>query len=157
MTPGRVTPDHLTATLHRCAGPDLDAATLYGLLRLRVEVFVVEQRCPYLEVDGLDLLGGTRHYWLDDGERMIAGLRLLTDDDGARRIGRVCTDRRFRGRGHAAALIGAALAEVGEGTCHLNAQSHLAAMYARHGFAVSGPEFVEDGIPHLPMSRAARP
>lgn len=147
----------MTAAALQRLGPDLDAAMLYGLLALRVEVFVVEQDCPYRELDGLDLLPGARHFWLaDDNGRIFSTLRLL--DDGEQfRIGRVCTAADERGRGHTARLMRAALDEVGERPCRLNAQSYLTAMYARHGFAVDGPEFMEDGIPHVPMLRSGRP
>ena len=143
------------AALHR-RGPDLDAAMLYGLLALRVEVFVVEQDCPYRELDGLDLLPGTRHFWVQDAGRIVSTLRLV-DEGSAVRIGRVCTAADERGRGHTARLMRAALDEVGERPCRLNAQSYLTAMYTRHGFAVDGAEFVEDGIPHVPMLRSGRP
>lgn len=141
-------------------GSDLDAATLYGLLTLRVEVFVVEQDCPYRELDGADLLPGTRHFWLTaDGGRIVSTLRLLAPDpqDGSPyRIGRVCTAAEERGRGHTARLMAAALAVVADAPCVLNAQTYLTGMYARYGFAVDGPEFVEDGIAHVPMRRTAR-
>jgi ElaA protein len=71
---------------------DLDATTLYELLRLRVDVFVVEQRCPYPELDGRDTEPATRHLWLPDPERggsPVAYLRLLAEPDQAVRIGRV--------------------------------------------------------------------
>jgi len=60
----------MTVALRRSWAKDLDAATLYELLKLRVEVFVVEQACPYPELDGVDLLAETRHFWLEnpDGE-----------------------------------------------------------------------------------------
>ena len=71
--------------LRRSWAGDLDAATLYELLRLRVEVFVVEQRCPYPELDGQDLLAGTRHFWFEDADgRVIATLRLIEDHRQAR-------------------------------------------------------------------------
>jgi ElaA protein len=147
----------VTPSLRRSWGKDLDAATLYQLLKLRVEVFVVEQSCPYPELDGRDLLTDTRHFWLEDVDgEVISTLRLMEEHPGghkAFRIGRVCTRREDRGNGHTARLMLAALADVGHHPCHLNAQSYLVDMYAAHGFVISGEEFIEDGIPHLPMSR----
>ncbi len=147
----------MTHPLRRSSGPDLDAATLYELLRLRVEVFVVEQSCAYQEVDGRDLESQTRHFWLEDAAgEVISALRLMTDIPGgstALRIGRVCTRAEHRWRGHSDRLMRAALADVGGRPCRISAQSYLAEMYARHGFVVDGEEFVEDGIPHLPMLR----
>src|SRR5690606_7197202 len=77
------------ASLHVAAFADLDAATLYALLRLRVDVFVVEQRCPYPELDGRDTEPATRHLWLELSRTPVAYLRILAEPDGAARIGRV--------------------------------------------------------------------
>lgn len=143
----------MTVALRRSWGRDLDAATLYALLRLRVDVFVVEQSCPYPELDGRDLAESTRHFWLESpGGEVISTLRLL-GDPGEFRIGRVCTRAADRGHGHTSRLMEAALAEVGPQRCRISAQSYLADMYARHGFVLDGEEFVEDGIPHVPMVR----
>jgi ElaA protein len=150
----------VTAALRRCRGTELDAATLYELLKLRVEVFVVEQNCPYPELDGRDLLADTRHFWLANPAAAVTStLRLMEEFPHGRkvfRIGRVATMKTERGRGHSTRLMQAALAEVGDDSCAISAQSHLVAMYARYGFAADGAEFVEDGIPHVPMLRAAR-
>lgn len=143
----------MTVALRRSWGRDLDAATLYALLTLRVDVFVVEQNCPYPELDGRDLEETTRHLWLENaGGEVISTLRLM-EDPGQFRIGRVCTRAADRGHGHTSRLMDAALAEVGPHRCRISAQSYLADMYARHGFVVDGEEFVEDGIPHVPMVR----
>ena len=138
----------------------MDAATLYELLKLRVEVFVVEQACPYPELDGRDLLPETRHFWLE-GEHgeVVSTLRLMeehTGGDKAFRIGRVCTKREHRGHGHTHRLLAAALAEVGDYECRIDAQTYLAEMYGRHGFVTDGAEFLEDGIPHVAMVRPGR-
>ena len=148
----------MTFALRRCWGQDLDTSTLYELLKLRVEVFVVEQACPYPELDGRDLQSQTRHFWLQEptGD-VISVLRLMEENPNGRklfRIGRVCTKQSARGGGHATRLLQAALADVGEHPCHLNAQTYLVEMYSRHGFVVAGDEFTEDGIPHVPMLRA---
>jgi ElaA protein len=136
---------------------DLGPAELYGLLALRTEVFVVEQHCPYPELDGRDAEPGTWHVWLPGTSplRPAACLRVLAEPAGGARIGRVCTAAGQRGRGLAAVLMRRALALIGDGPVVLHAQSHLASYYARFGFAVAGPEFTEDGIPHLPMRREA--
>lgn len=162
---------------------ELDPATLYDLLRLRTDVFVVEQRCPYAELDGRDTEPGTRHLWIPGpagertnvsnrelreepndcarGPRSAAGtlayLRLLAEPDGRARIGRVCTAATARGRGLATQLMAAALDLVGDRECVLDAQTHLVGFYERFGFAVAGAEFLQDGIPHTPMRRDGRP
>jgi ElaA protein len=145
-----------TVSLKRAWAADLDTATLYKLLKLRVQVFVVEQKCAYPELDGLDLLPETRHLWLDDEDEAISTLRLLEEHaDGVKsfRIGRLCTAPAARGHGYTTRLLRAALAETGSATVRLNAQTYLMEMYTKHGFAVDGEEYIEDGIPHIPMRR----
>ena len=128
---------------------ELDAPTLYALLRLRVDVFVVEQQCPYAELDGRDTEPETQHAWVESAGSVVGYLRVLQDPDAAR-IGRVCVASHARGQGVAEQLMHATLARV-PGPVVLAAQSHLAGWYARLGFLVDGAGFVEDGIPHVPM------
>ncbi|MGW4767627.1 GNAT family N-acetyltransferase [Nocardia sp. NPDC004278] len=145
-----------TVALKRSWALDLDTATLYQLLKLRVEVFVVEQKCAYPELDGLDLLPETRHFWLDDEGEVISTLRLREEhENGVKsfRIGRVCTAVPARGHGYTTRLVQAALAEAGSATVRLSAQTYLVDMYAKFGFKPDGEEFEEDGIMHLPMRR----
>lgn len=147
----------MTVALRRSWAKDLDAATLYELLKLRVEVFVVEQACPYPELDGRDLLAETRHFWLEgDAGQVISTLRLMEEHPGGEkvfRIGRVCTKRADRGHGHTSRLMQAAIAEVGNYPCRIDAQTYLQDMYSAHGFVRDGEEYLEDGIPHVPMIR----
>ncbi|BAL92047.1 putative GCN5-related N-acetyltransferase [Actinoplanes missouriensis 431] len=133
---------------------DLDTTTLYAILRLRVDVFVVEQECPYPELDGRDTEPGTRHLWFERGGEVRAYLRVLRDPD-AERIGRVVTAKDARGAGLAGRLITEALTVIGNRPAVLHAQAHLADYYATFGFAPSGPEYLEDGIPHIPMAKPA--
>lgn len=131
---------------------DLSPRELHDILRLRVDVFVVEQDCPYPEIDGRDPEPGTRHVWLaEPGGPPLAYVRLL-DDTAHRRVGRVVTAPVARGRGLAARLIDHVVA-TSDGPWVLDAQAHLAEWYGRLGFRVDGDGFVEDGIPHLPMRR----
>jgi ElaA protein len=151
----------MTAALRRAWAKDLDVPTLYALLKLRVEVFVVEQARPYPELDGRDLLAETRHFWLEapDGE-VICTLRLMEEHAGghkAFRLGRLCTERSARGQGHTTRLLRAALAEVGDYPCRINAQIYLTDMYAQHGFVRDGDDFVDDGVPHVPMLKPGSP
>ncbi len=131
---------------------ELDGRTAYALWALRESVFVVEQDCPYQELDGRDHEPGTRHLWVEHEGRPVAYLRLLEDAEGTR-IGRVLVAREHRGRGLADTLLTTALELVGDRTAHLDAQSYLAGWYTRYGFRPVGPEFLEDGIPHVPMRR----
>ena len=135
---------------------DLDPLTAYHLWALRSEVFVVEQDCPYLDLDGRDLDPGTRHVWIERAGAPVATLRVLDDadaDGGALRIGRVATSLAWRGRGLAGLLVSSVVDGAGERDVVLDAQSHLADWYGAFGFVPSGRGFVEDGIPHTPMRR----
>jgi ElaA protein len=130
---------------------ELTTGQFHDLLRLRVDVFVVEQACPYPELDGRDLEPGTTHLWVDVDGEVAATLRLLTDAD-CHRIGRVATAVAHRGNGHAAALVNQAM-ELCDGPVELDAQTYLKNWYQNFGFVQNGEEFVEDGIPHVPMRR----
>jgi len=144
-----VTVSHRTSPLS-----DMAPATLYAVLRLRVDVFVVEQECAYAELDGRDLEAGARMIWAEEDGEVLATVRVLHDGED-RRIGRVATAASARGRGIAADLMRRALVECGPRRIRLDAQAHLEHWYARFGFAVDGEPFVEDAIPHVPMSRPA--
>ncbi|HWL41683.1 MAG TPA: GNAT family N-acetyltransferase [Ilumatobacter sp.] len=136
--------------IHDRAFAELTVAELYDILRLRSEVFVVEQECTYLDPDGRDTDAGTRHVWT--GSPIDAYLRVLDDGD-AHRIGRVVTRPGARSSGLAAQLVEHVLA-TSAGPWVLDAQSYLTGWYERLGFAVAGAEYLEDGIPHTPMRRA---
>ena len=142
---------HQAPRLHQAAFAELDAATLYAILRLRAEVFVVEQACVYLDPDGRDLEAGARQLWVEvDGEVVATG-RVLDDGD-ARRIGRIATAPAHRGRGLAATLVRHFL-DSSPGPWRLDAQAHLSDWYGRFGFEVCGPVYDDDGIDHVPMAR----
>jgi predicted GNAT family N-acyltransferase len=125
---------------------------VYALCRLRVDVFVVEQECPYPELDGRDIEPGTVHVWLQNDGQVAATIRVL-DDGATRAIGRVATAAGFRGRGLAARLMTEGIALCEGFPITLGAQAHLEGWYERFGFRRSGPGYVEDGIPHVPMRR----
>lgn len=140
--------------VHAAAFDELDGRTAYALWRLRSSVFVVEQDCVYLDLDGRDLEPGTRHVWAESGtdDGPVGYLRVL--DDGAHaRIGRVLVAPSHRGTGLGDALVRAALDVTGERPSVLSAQSPLARWYAGFGYVRDGEDFVEDGIPHTPMRR----
>jgi predicted GNAT family N-acyltransferase len=131
---------------------ELTPFEVYALCRLRVDVFVVEQECPYPELDGRDVEPATVHLWLESDGEIAATIRLL-DDGASRAIGRVATAAPFRGQGLAARLIEEGIARCGDVPVTLGAQAHLEGWYERFGFRRSGPGYVEDGIPHVPMRR----
>jgi ElaA protein len=131
----------------------LDPVTLYRMLALRNEVFVVEQTCIYLDLDGRDLEPSARMVWAERDGSVLATLRLLVDPDGSARIGRVVTAAAARGAGLAARIVARAL-ELADGRAVvLDSQAHLADWYRRFGFERTGPDFDEDGILHTPMRR----
>jgi ElaA protein len=129
----------------------MEPGTLYRVLRLRVDVFVVEQHCPYPELDGRDLEAGTRQIWLERDGEVVVTLRLLTEPSGQIRIGRVATAPTARSQGLARRLMLRALELAGDQDVVLDAQTYLEAWYARFGFVRVGPEYLDDGIPHIPM------
>lgn len=128
----------------------LDISAAYDVWRLRQQVFVVEQACPYPDLDGRDDEPGTRHVLLRDGVRLVGYARVL--DDGATwRIGRVVLAAEARGRGLADTVMQTALDVCPDRDIVLDAQAPLAPWYATFGFEIAGEEFLEDGIAHLPM------
>ncbi|MHA3701749.1 GNAT family N-acetyltransferase [Jatrophihabitans sp. YIM 134969] len=147
----------MDVALHHGRVEDLDPAVLYAVLRLRVDVFVVEQECAYPELDGRDLEPDAVLHWATDPSGAVVGtLRVLHDANGDVRIGRVATAVSARGAGLAARMVTAVLDSApADVDVVLDAQSHLAGWYARFGFTVAGEEYVEDGIPHVPMRRIA--
>jgi ElaA protein len=151
----------VTTTLHSARPTDLAVRLAYQILRLRVDVFVVEQECAYPELDGRDLESDALWVWVQDdeaiGNPVLATLRVLRDPDGRARIGRVATAEHARSNGTASRLMRHALEVVGDGVgITLDAQAHLEGWYGRFGFSRSGEEFIEDDIPHVPMCRPAR-
>ncbi|SMC27562.1 ElaA protein [Andreprevotia lacus DSM 23236] len=137
-----------------------DARTLYAYLKLRVDIFVVEQNCPYPELDDLDLQA--RHLLGHDEQgRVLACLRLVPPGlkYAQPSLGRVVIAPAARGTGAGHQLIAEALRHsdaLYPGMAHqIGAQAHLAGFYGRHGFVQNGDVYDEDGIPHIHMLRAA--
>jgi ElaA protein len=132
---------------------DLDTTTLYQILKLRSDVFVVEQKSIYADLDGRDTEPGTRHLWIERDGEIRAYLRILADN-GTERIGRVVTAPGARGAGLAGRLVAEAVTIIGNRPSVLDAQTPLKNFYAKFGYRQTGPEFLEDGIPHIPMAKA---
>jgi ElaA protein len=151
----------VTVEVLTVAFDDLPARTAYDVWRLRQQVFVVEQDCPYPDLDGRDLEPTTRHVVLldEDAEpdaQVVGTLRVLDDGDWAR-IGRVVVAPAARGRGLATVLMDEAMAVCGDREVRLDAQTGLTGFYEGYGFEVTGPEFDEDGVMHVPMRRISGP
>lgn len=128
---------------------------LYDMLALREAVFVVEQTCVYQELDGLDKMA--EHLVALQNDTVVACLRVLPSDENESRIriGRVAVSSGWRKRGIARLMMQSAIDKVRQDnpSCgvFLDAQTYLQAFYESMGFQVCGSEFLEDGIPHIPM------
>ena len=139
----------------------MDAASLYRVLQLRAQVFVVEQTCVFQDMDGLDprcvhLLGeaetGSEPGLLAYARLLPAGLAFAEAS-----IGRVVTAPATRGSGVGHALMSEAIAQLqrlwGEQPIRIGAQAHLQAFYRQHGFVPQCDLYLEDGIDHFEMFR----
>jgi ElaA protein len=136
---------------------DLSLRELYAIGRLRQEVFVVEQNCPYIDFDGRDDQCYHLMFWDAEGE-LVAYARLVPKglsypDEPS--IGRVITSQKARGTGLGRRLMLAAVAECfrlwGESTIRISAQTYLLSFYSALGFVSTGKEYLEDDIPHTEM------
>lgn len=143
----------MVRVIHSLSWNELTPRQIHDIVRLRVDVFVVEQACPYPELDGRDLEPGTVHVFAEVRGAVGGYLRILDDTGRVRRIGRVCVRADARGTGIAGQLMGRALEVIDSAPSVLDAQAHLAGWYTRFGYEVAGTEFVEDGISHVPMRR----
>ncbi len=132
---------------------ELSTRELYDILLLRVNVFVVEQRCPYPELDGLDRTA--LHVWLRDGDDIAAYLRVMPRGAEGKHaaIGRVIAARRRQGLGTRVLREGIRLARerFGAEDIYLEAQTYARSLYEKQGFRPVTEEFLEDGIPHVGM------
>lgn len=140
---------------------ELTTDELYSVLKLRTDVFFVEQRVDEEELDDRDQEPGTRHYWIADDRGAAAYLRVLLNSepehrDARRIIGRVVVRADRRGEGLAQVLLERALADLSGESVLLHAQEYVAPLYAKFGFEPFGDVYIEATIPHLSMYRAAR-
>lgn len=140
-------------TWHDSSFDALTLTQLYGILALRQRIFVVEQRCAYLDADGHDLV--SRHLWAEREGAIVAYLRILpagvTFDEVA--IGRVAIAHELRRTGLGRELMRRGIAHAGHVPVRISAQSHLQSFYEDLGFARASELYDEDGIPHLQMLR----
>ncbi|HTR49573.1 MAG TPA: GNAT family N-acetyltransferase [Kofleriaceae bacterium] len=143
----------MALTWYEARFDELAAGTLYDLLALRSRVFVVEQRCAYDDLDGLDRVA--RHVWASDGDRVAAYLRILPAGVKYAElgIGRVVVAPAYRGTGLGRELMRRGIAAAGGAPIRLGAQAHLERFYAELGFQRASDVYDEDGIPHVEMVR----
>lgn len=139
---------------------ELTTDELYELLALRAEVFVVEQTCPFQDLDGLDRREGVWHLLGYQRDQLAAYARIMAPgigDESGSAIGRVVTSPKARGGGLGHQLISEAVkaceARWPTHSIWLGAQAHLQGFYGQHGFVAEGEGYLEDDIPHMVMRR----
>ena len=136
---------------------ELNARQLHDLLKLRIDVFVVEQRCAYAELDGQDALPGTQHIFATDTKREVVAAARVLPADGALpvRIGRVVVKPSHRGTGLSKQLMNRVMGYCNEyhqkEDIELSAQVGADGLYAAYGFKVISKDYLDDGIPHRDM------
>lgn len=140
---------------------ELNNEELYTVMRLRQQVFVVEQNCPYLDCDGKDQTSMHLLGWQAKGaERgeLVSYLRIIppTHVDNMIHIGRVVCHPYFRGNGLGQELMLKGINLCGQrfpgSRLHISAQQYLTDFYTELGFSVSTEPYDEDGIPHIGMT-----
>ena len=137
---------------------ELTPDELYGIMKLRVDVFVCEQKCLAPELDGKD--PEAVHVWFSDDDGVQAYLRVLApgaEHDEYPAIGRVLTSKKKRGTGLGGKLLSEGIRVTkeiyGDVPIYLEAQVYAAGYYAKQGFQIVSEEFILDGIPHYKMIR----
>ncbi|EGN74232.1 Putative acyltransferase [Idiomarina sp. A28L] len=132
---------------------ELNALQLHDILKLRQDIFIVEQNCVYPDIDGTDAT------WLHlsgfDDQGLVAYARLHCPGNETSVIGRVVVNERGRGKNYGRELMKRAVVEIlaraPNQPIELNAQTYLLEFYGSLGFKSIGEEYLEDGIPHRLM------
>lgn len=133
---------------------DLTPRAVYAMLKLRMDVFIVEQNCAFAEIDGKDI--GAFHLRILDGEELAACLRVLPPENGTTvKIGRVVVAPAYRGDKLGKRLMQEAISfaqsRYPDLPIELGGQSHLQNFYGSFGFKAISDEYLEDNIPHIDM------
>ena len=135
---------------------ELNKAEFYQIVQLRIEVFIVEQNCPYPDLDGKDQ--EAQHMWIEDAGEIVCYLRI--NPAGSRfaepSLGRIVTKKSHRKQGLAEVLINKAINLVCEKesrAIRISAQCYLEKYYEKFGFLKASEEYLEDDIPHIEMLR----
>ena len=140
--------------LHKKTFHELTTEELYELLRVRSEVFVVEQNCVYQDLDGDDQQA--IHLWLTEADKVVALARVCPAGTHMQEIsiGRVITTERGKGYGKQIMLhaIDAANEHFGATIIDIEAQEYARGFYESVGFKQSSASFMLDGIPHIKMT-----
>ncbi|RLL42106.1 GNAT family N-acetyltransferase [Oceanobacillus piezotolerans] len=140
---------------------ELTNEELYGILKVRVDVFVVEQKCAYPEIDNYDQF--SLHYFLKIDNEIAAYARILpkgTKYKEEASIGRVLVVEKYRHKGYARELLNQIITfvreEWKEQRIKIQAQQYLKSFYASFGFHAVSVGYIEDGIPHIDMNWICR-
>jgi ElaA protein len=138
---------------------ELSTDELYSFLKLRTDVFFVEQRIDEEELDNRDQEPTTEHLWIADDTGCAAYLRIIVDAEPSYRdarhlFGRVAVRADRRGEGLSQLLIAEVMRLYGDQPMLLHAQQYIAPLYAKFGFEPFGELYVEAGLPHVMMYRA---
>lgn len=130
---------------------ELSPTEVYEILKARVQIFVVEQKCAYQDIDDIDY--ESLHIFYKSGEKITAYLRAFRRDGETVQLGRVLTTE--HGKGLGGELLKNAIEIVTEKLrpekIYIEAQTYAIGFYEREGFVVCSDEFLEDGIPHVKM------
>ena len=142
-----------TVTITTKRFSDLKLEELYGILRVRSEVFVTGQKCLYVDPDGRDF--GSVQVFASKGDRIIGCLRIYGKEAGVVQIGRVAVIESLRGSGIGRMMMRQAISYVTENSTdekiYLEAQTYAIGFYEKLGFKVISDEFLDEGIPHKGM------
>lgn len=148
----------MTSTYSIKSFDELNTQELYEILRLRNEVFIVEQNCPYLDLDDKDQKSYHLRYHVDG--QLAAYTRLIPAGVSYKEvsIGRVATSHKYRGTGLGKKLMEASIQgcnqKFGESNIRISAQLYLLKFYQSLGFNEINEPYDEDGIPHIEMLRS---
>ncbi len=134
---------------------EYEPAHLYEVVKLRQDIFIIEQNCIYDDIDGLDYVSA-HLLLLGDNNNLIGYLRLVPAGQKFEELslGRIAIKKKYRGKGLGAKLIKKGLAiakDWGETSVRIEAQAHLEKYYADLGFKTTSEIYDVDGIPHIQM------
>lgn len=134
---------------------ELTVNQLYEIIKLRTDVFIVEQNCAYMELDNLDQKANTRHLCCYENDELLAYLRILKPDNKQLIIGRVVVAKNARNKGLGNKLLNKGISYCKNNylsqTIKVSAQAHLKNYYQQHGFKQITNVYLEDDIPHIGM------
>ncbi len=136
---------------------ELSSQELYAILALRMQVFCVEQNCPYQDADGLDFK--SQHFIIGDENEVFAYARVIPPEQGKCHIGRIVVAQKSRGQKLATKIINTCIQycknHYPQTIIEISAQSYLTDYYQSLGFKSTGKFYLEDDIPHEQMQISA--